>query len=114
MFLRSPTGDEYLRFAEDGTYQYALSTNVLETNPAFWGEYWFEDGNLHVRDVGNSQAGGQGVGWLACDPSVIGIYSVILTEPNKVFLEPITDKCSCKVNDFCRRKALYTYWRQIE
>jgi hypothetical protein len=112
--LTSWTGGNnvYLVFNQDGTFHYSeKSHTALEDAPTVIGEYWFEDGLLHVHDTSNTFADPL---WPACDTSNTGIYWVTMISPTKINLKPKTDPCSCKEPDPCRRSLLGGDWEQVE
>lgn len=93
-------GGLYIVFNEDGTHQTIIvqelglsAREVLErltSSPHSWGEYWFEDGKLHVRDLG--YASGTLLLW-KCDPEVIGTYQVQVYSDNQIEFKNEGDRC---------------------
>jgi len=77
----------YVMYTEDGRYTVALAQDDLGTAPRVSGEYWFEDGNIHLRDLENAGH------WTVCDAEVVGIYEVAVLEDDKLQFQTVDDGC---------------------
>ena len=104
--------DIYLRFNPDGTFEYARrSLNLLDTEPAVKGEWWFEDGMLHVRDL--ERQGDET--WEECGQEIIGIYIVTLEPQGNIAIKSKTDECSCyQTTENCRRERMNGPFELVE
>ena len=78
----------YIMYTADGRYLVALSQDALATAPRVTGEYWFEDGRIHLRDLEN-------VGhWAECAPEDVGIYDVVDLGEGQIQFQVVEDNCS--------------------
>lgn len=77
----------YFMYTADGRYTLALSQDDVGSAPRVSGEYWFEDGKLHLRDLENAGH------WTVCDAETIGIYEVIVAEDGKLTFQTVEDGC---------------------
>jgi hypothetical protein len=84
----------YFLYTEDGRYTLALTQDDLGTAPRVSGEYWFEDGALHLRDLENAGH------WVVCDAATIGIYEVVVLENGNLQFQTVED--GCDVGGFTR------------
>jgi hypothetical protein len=99
--------DVFIRFNPEGTYQYTMrSIHLLDKDPSTWGEWWFEDGNLHLRDIGRKEHDT----WEACGSDIIAIYTVTLLPAGNIQIKSLTDKCSCTYTETCRREMITGFW----
>lgn len=78
----------YVMYTEDGRYTVALSQDDLGTTPRVSGEYWFEDGTIHLRDLKNAGH------WTVCDAEMIGIYQVVVLENGNLQFQTVDDGCN--------------------
>jgi D-alanyl-D-alanine carboxypeptidase len=83
--LAGETG--YVSYTADGRFMVALSQDALATVPLVSGEYWFEDGRIHLRDLENAGH------WSVCDPETIGVYDVVELDDGKVAFQMVDDGC---------------------
>ena len=78
----------YVMYTADGQFAVALIEDDLTTAPRVTGEYWFENDQIHLRDL-------QNVGhWAACDQSIVGVYAVNVSEDKKVTFQTVDDACN--------------------
>ena len=78
----------YVMYTDDGRYTVALVQDNLGTAPRVSGEYWFEDGKIHLRDLEN-------VGhWTVCDAETIGVYEVVVLENGAIQFQTVEDNCN--------------------
>ncbi len=77
----------YVMYTADGRYLVAMSQDALATAPRVSGEYWFEDGQIHLRDLENAGH------WTACDAETIGIYDVIDLGDGQMTFQMVDDSC---------------------
>jgi hypothetical protein len=78
----------YVMYTPDGQFAVSLTEDSLTTAPRVTGEYWFENNQIHMRDLENAGH------WAACDESIVGVYEVINSEENKVTFQTVDDACS--------------------
>lgn len=78
----------YIMYTADGQYSLALSQDALTTAPRVSGEYWIEDGQLHIRDLENAGH------WAVCEAENIGIYEIIVMDDGKLDFETVDDPCN--------------------
>ena len=48
---RRVAGRLYIQFKGDGTYRVAAAAEALEEHPSIEGEFWFEGGQLFLKDI---------------------------------------------------------------
>ncbi|MDJ0757083.1 MAG: serine hydrolase domain-containing protein [Ardenticatenaceae bacterium] len=78
----------YLMYTADGRFLVALSQDALAAAPLVSGEYWFEDGQIYLRDLEN-------VGhWTECDSETVGVYDVVDLGDNQVEFQIVDDGCN--------------------
>ncbi len=77
----------YMMYTEDGRYTVALTQDDLGTAPRVSGEYWFEDGNIHLRDLENTGH------WAVCDAETVGVYEVVVAEDESLLFQTVDDGC---------------------
>ncbi|MCP4363146.1 MAG: hypothetical protein GY796_34525 [Chloroflexi bacterium] len=78
----------YVMYTDDGRYTVALVQENLGTAPRVSGEYWFEAGKIHLRDLEN-------VGhWVACDAEMVGVYEVAVLEDDSLQFQTVEDNCN--------------------
>jgi hypothetical protein len=87
-------GDLYIQFNTDETYRLAQgAAERVESNPAVEGEVWFENGQLHVKDLS-----GVGPEWEECvRADQTGTYAVSMLENGNIKIEPVEDECRGRV-----------------
>ena len=78
----------YVMYTEDGRYTVALTQDDLGTAPRVSGEYWFADGNIHLRDLENAGH------WVVCDPEMVGVYEVVVSEDGSLQFQTVDDGCN--------------------
>jgi hypothetical protein len=83
--LAGETG--YVMYTADGRYTVALSQDTLATAPRVSGEYWFEEDQIHLRDLENAGH------WIACDPETVGIYEVADLGDGQIAFQMVEDDC---------------------
>ncbi|MBK7181273.1 MAG: hypothetical protein IPH82_29520 [Chloroflexi bacterium] len=84
----------YVMYTEDGRYTVALIEDDLGTAPRVSGEYWFEDGTIHLRDLENAGH------WTVCPAEIVGIYEAVVLEDGNVQFQTVED--GCKEGGFTR------------
>jgi hypothetical protein len=77
----------YFMYTADGRYLVSLSQDALATAPRVTGEYWFEDGRIHLRDLDNAGH------WAECDPEDVGIYDVVDLGESQIQFQVVEDNC---------------------
>lgn len=77
----------YIMYTADGRYLVALSQDALATAPRVSGEYWFEDSQIHLRDLENAGH------WAACAPDIEGIYDVVDLGDGQIQFQLVDDGC---------------------
>ncbi len=77
----------YVMYTEDGRYTVALAQDDLGNAPRVSGEYWFEDGKIHLRDLENAGH------WAACDAEMVGVYEVVVSEDDSLQFQTVADGC---------------------
>jgi len=77
----------YVMYTEDGRYTVALTQDDLGIAPRVSGEYWFEDGTIHLRDLENAGH------WVVCDAEIIGIYEAVVLEDGNVQFQTLEEGC---------------------
>lgn len=88
IWLGTVAGEKgYVMYTEDGRYTVALAQDDLATAPRVSGEYWFEDGNIYLRDLENAGH------WVVCDAEMVGIYEVVVSEDNNLQFQTVEDGC---------------------
>ena len=85
----------YFMYTPDGRYMVALSQDAVATSPRVTGEYWFEDNQIHLRDLENAGH------WAECDPDTVGIYDVLDLGDGQIAFQMVED--SCGDSGFTRR-----------
>ena len=78
----------YVMYTPDGRYMVALSQDALATAPRVTGEYWFEDNQIHLRDLENAGH------WAECDQEIVGVYDVVDLGDRQVTFQMVDDGCS--------------------
>lgn len=81
--------DFYHQFNEDGTLQAAGSPVGFADSPLFVGEFWFEDGQLHMREV-------EVFGIPPCGEEPV-IYEARLLPSGNLRLTKIVDNCEPRI-----------------
>jgi hypothetical protein len=88
IWLGTVGGDPgYVMYTDDGRFAVDLIQDNLGTTPRVSGEYWFEDGKIHLRDLENLGH------WANCDPETIGVYEVMVLESGNVQFQISNDDC---------------------
>ncbi len=89
IWLGTVAGEKgYVMYTPDGQFAVSLSEGDLTTAPRVTGEYWFENDQIHMRDL-------QNVGhWAACDAENVGVYEVVLSEDKMVTFQTVNDACN--------------------
>ncbi len=88
IWLGTVAGEKgYVMYTEDGRYTVALVQENLGTAPRVSGEYWFEDGKIHLRDLENAGH------WTVCDAATVGVYEVMAAEDGKIKFLTVDDGC---------------------
>ncbi|MAT96540.1 MAG: hypothetical protein CL608_05300 [Anaerolineaceae bacterium] len=77
----------YVMYTADGRFYVALMENNLPTMPLVSGEYWFEDGQIHLRDLENAGH------WTEC-ADVVGVYNVLDLGDGAVQFQTVDDACN--------------------
>ena len=77
----------YVMYTADGRYLVALVQDDLATAPRVSGEYWFEDGQIHLRDLENAGH------WTVCDAETVGVYEVAKDDGGLVKFQTVDDGC---------------------
>ena len=78
----------YVLYTANGRYTVALIEEALTTAPLVTGEYWFEDGRIHLRDLEN-------VGhWTLCPAEDVGVYEARKLEDGQVQFQVVEEPCS--------------------
>jgi hypothetical protein len=90
LWRREAYGDyQFWRFEEDGTYSIALSIENLDNAPWVEGEYWFEKGNLYLKDTAASPTQ-----WSTCLHRTT-VYEIDWVSEGKRFnLVAVDDQCA--------------------
>ena len=78
----------YVMYTPDGRYLVALTQDNLATAPRVSGEYWFENGQIHLRDLENAGH------WVVCDAETVGVYEVLVLEDGKTQFQTVSDSCN--------------------
>lgn len=78
----------YVMYTDDGRYTVALSQDNVGSAPRVSGEYWFEDGKIHLRDLENAGH------WTVCDAETVGVYEVAVLEGGRIKFQTIDDGCN--------------------
>lgn len=77
----------YVMYTADGRFLLALSQEALATAPLVSGEYWFEDDQIHLRDLEN-------VGhWAECEVDTVGVYDVVNLGDGQMQFQMVNDGC---------------------
>jgi D-alanyl-D-alanine carboxypeptidase len=84
--LAGETG--YVMYTPDGQFSVSLTEQELTTAPRVFGEYWFENGQIHMRDLENAGH------WAACDAADVGIYDVVVADDDTVTFQTVEDPCN--------------------
>ncbi len=84
--LAGETG--YVMYTADGRFYVALTEENLVSAPRVTGEYWFEDGQIHLRDLANAGH------WTECSAEVVGIYDVLDLGEKTVQFQTVDDACN--------------------
>lgn len=89
IWLGTVAGEQgYVMYTEDGRYTVALTQDDLGIAPRVSGEYWFEDGAIHLRDLENAGH------WVVCGAETIGVYEVVVLEDGNVQFQTVEDGCA--------------------
>ncbi|MCB8944339.1 MAG: beta-lactamase family protein [Ardenticatenaceae bacterium] len=78
----------YLMYTEDGRYFLSLSQEGLTTSPRITGDYWFENNQLHIRDLENTGH------WVECPAETVGVYDVLLLDDGRATFQTVEDGCN--------------------
>jgi hypothetical protein len=78
----------YVMYTPDGQFTVSLTKDNLVTAPRVRGEYWFAEGQIHLRDLENSGH------WTACDEATVGVYQVVQKASDKVTFQTVEDTCN--------------------
>lgn len=104
IWLGTVGGDRgYLMYTDDGRFAVDLVQDNLGTAPRVSGEYWFEDGNIHLRDLENLGH------WTNCDSETVGVYEVMVLESGNIQFQTVNDDCD---EGGFTRNYLFTYTTQ--
>ena len=77
----------YVMYTADGRFLVALSQDALATAPRVSGEYWFEDDQIHLRDLENAGH------WTACDSEIVGVYDVLDLADGQMAFQMVDEGC---------------------
>jgi hypothetical protein len=77
----------YVMYTADGRYLVALSQDALATAPRVSGEYWFDDNQIHLRDLENAGH------WAECDSETVGVYDVVDLGDGQMEFQMVDDGC---------------------
>lgn len=77
----------YVMYTADGRYLVGLSQDTLATAPRVSGEYWFEEDQIHLRDLKNAGH------WVECDPEIVGVYDVVDLGDGQIAFQMVEDNC---------------------
>lgn len=86
IWKRGPVG-YYLQFKGDGTYRAASSPELLEDHPYYEGEFWFEGGQLFLKDTASR------ISWQDCVGLPAGSYEVQGAVKDYLTFVAIDDPC---------------------
>jgi hypothetical protein len=75
-----------MMFAGDGTYFFSLNQETIVDDPRVTGEYWLEDGQLHLRDLENTGH------WTEC--AAEGVYDMIVADDGTLTFVTVEDNCN--------------------
>ena len=75
----------YIMYTADGQYHISLAKDNLVSSPRIIGEYWFEDGQIHMRDIENNDH------YTPCEAE--GVYEAVLLGDGKTQFEEVDDAC---------------------
>ncbi|GJM40470.1 MAG: hypothetical protein DHS20C20_07520 [Ardenticatenaceae bacterium] len=78
----------YIMYSPDGRFYLSLIEDNLVTSPRILGEYWFENDQLHLRDLENAGH------WTECSADVIGVYTVLDLGDGEARFETVEDGCN--------------------
>ena len=78
----------YLMYTADGRYFVSLTQDGLATSPRISGEYWFENNQLHIRDLENTGH------WVECPAETVGVYDVLLMDDGRATFQTVEDGCN--------------------
>lgn len=89
IWLGTVAGEKgYVMYTDDGRYAVSLVQDDLGTAPRVSGEYWFEDGKIHLRDLENAGH------WVVCDEETVGVYEVAVLEDDSLQFQTVDDDCN--------------------
>ncbi len=89
IWLGTVAGEKwYVMYTGDGRYTVSLKQDDLGTSPRVSGEYWFEDGHIHLRDLENAGH------WAVCEEGIVGVYDVVVLEGGKLQFQTVEDGCT--------------------
>jgi CubicO group peptidase (beta-lactamase class C family) len=78
----------YVMYTADGRYFVALAKANLPAMPLVVGEYWFEDDQIHLRDLENAGH------WTECSADIEGVYDVLDLGDGAVQFQTVDDGCN--------------------
>lgn len=78
----------YVMYTADGRFFVALIKDNLPTMPLVFGEYWFENDQIHLRDLENAGH------WIECSADVVGVYDVLDLGDGAVQFQTVEDDCN--------------------
>ena len=87
-------GRHYIQFKEDGTYRAARSAEALEDHPVYEGEFWFEGGQLFLKDIAGITL------WDLCVGLPAGSYEVQGAVKDYLTFAAIDEPCEFRSGGF--------------
>ena len=75
----------YIIFTNDGSYFVSLNQETIIDEPRVMGEYWLEEGQLHLRDLENAGH------WTECIEE--GVYDMAVADDGTLTFVTIEDNC---------------------
>lgn len=78
--------EAYIQYFEDGTYWCAKERADLDEDTNCIGEYWFENGQYHDRELTGT-----------CPSNSVAIYDVQRLESGKIKFTPVEDICPPRI-----------------
>lgn len=76
----------YIIFTNDGSYFVSLNQETILDEPRVTGEYWLEEGQLHLRDLENAGH------WTECIEE--GVYDMAVADDGTLTFVTIEDNCN--------------------
>jgi hypothetical protein len=93
----------YMVFAGDGTYFFSLNQETIVDDPLVTGEYWLEDGQLHLHDLENAGH------WTECAEE--GVYDMTFAEDGTLTFVTVEDNCNEGgfTRNYVMKNTIWTY-----